>query len=317
MTSVSLVDWKIEPRRIERGAQRHRVGQIAVMGDREAALGKIGEQRLDVAQRGFAGGRIADMADRDRARQLADDVVAVEIAGDMAHGAVGVIVGAVEADDAGGFLAAVLERVEAERDEAGGAVGAPDSENAALLAELVVVERVGRQHEFRANPRGFARHIGALSRICRLSPCSKLKQGGGMRSIIPASRCCSPPARSEPEPACQSPPALSPGRAATGCASPVRPGSYRGGLIAYGAGDVNCSASGRLDGARAGMVRWSRAAKAIAGFRLTIEGNAVRIGQVAGGLRLLLRAGRDDGRQDVQSGRHGATAVDLAGDPLC
>ena len=74
----------------ERGAQRHGVGQIAVVGDREAALGKFGEQRLDVAQRGLAGGRIADMADRDAARQFADDVVAVEIAGDMAHGAVGV-----------------------------------------------------------------------------------------------------------------------------------------------------------------------------------------------------------------------------------
>ena len=159
MTSVSLVDWKIEPRRIERGAQRHGVGEIAVVGDREAALGELGEQRLDVAQRGFAGGRIADMADPDLARQLADDVVAVEIAGDMAHGAMGVIVGAVEADDAGRFLAAVLERVKAERDEAGGVFGAPDSENAALLAELVVVERVGRQHGCARIPGGDWRRI--------------------------------------------------------------------------------------------------------------------------------------------------------------
>ena len=75
----------------------------------------------------------------------------------MAHGAMGVIIGAVEADDAGRFLAAVLQRMEAERDEAGGAVGAPDSENAAFLAQLVVVELVGGQHVFRANPRGLAR----------------------------------------------------------------------------------------------------------------------------------------------------------------
>ena len=54
----------------ERGAQRHRVRQVAVVGDREAALGQIGEQRLDVAQRGLAGGRIADMADRDLADSL-------------------------------------------------------------------------------------------------------------------------------------------------------------------------------------------------------------------------------------------------------
>ena len=64
----------------------------------------------------------------------------------MTHGAVGVIVGAVEADDAGRFLAAVLQRVKPERDEAGGAVGAPDAENAAFLAELVVIERIGGQH---------------------------------------------------------------------------------------------------------------------------------------------------------------------------
>ena len=53
---------------------------------------------------------------------------------------------AVEAGDARRFLAAMLERVEAERDEARGVVGAPDAEDAALLAQLVVVERIGRQH---------------------------------------------------------------------------------------------------------------------------------------------------------------------------
>ena len=148
MTSVSLVDWKIEPRRMSVGAQRHRVGQIAVVGDREAALGELGEQ---------AAGRCAARSRRwsnsghgrspTRPGELADDVVAVEIAGDMAHRAVRVEMVAVEAGDAGGFLPAVLERVEAERDEARGGLGTPDAEDAALLAQLVVVERVGRQHE--------------------------------------------------------------------------------------------------------------------------------------------------------------------------
>ena len=116
------------------------------MGDREAALGEIGEQRLDVAQRGLAGGRIADMADRGAAGELAHDLVAVEIAGDVAHRPVRMELRAVEAGDAGRFLAAVLERVEAQRDEARGVVGTPDAEHAAFLAELVVVERIGRQH---------------------------------------------------------------------------------------------------------------------------------------------------------------------------
>ena len=55
-------------------------------------------------------------------------------------------VGAVEAGDAGRFLAAVLERVQAERDEARGVVGTPNAENPAFLAQLVVIERIGRQH---------------------------------------------------------------------------------------------------------------------------------------------------------------------------
>ena len=55
------------------------------MGDREAARGELGEQRLDVAQRRLAGGRIADMADRGAPGERADHIVLVEIAGDMAH----------------------------------------------------------------------------------------------------------------------------------------------------------------------------------------------------------------------------------------
>ena len=156
MTSVSLVDWKIEPRRISAARSVMALDRLPLWATAKPPSARSANKRLDVAQRGLAGGRIADMADGDLARQLADDVVAVEIAGDMAHGAMGMIIGAVEGDDTGGFLAAMLERVEAERDEAGGAFGAPDSENAALLAELVVIERIGRQHECRESPGAIA-----------------------------------------------------------------------------------------------------------------------------------------------------------------
>ena len=143
------------------------------MGDREAAVGKLGEQGLDVAQRGLAGGRIADMADRGAPGELADDVVAVEIAGDMAHRAVGMEMLAVEAGDPGRFLAAMLERVEAERDEARGIVGAPDAENAAFLAQFVVIERIGRQHGrayFLSVARELRAHIVRARRFCRPRP---------------------------------------------------------------------------------------------------------------------------------------------------
>ena len=75
---------------------------------------------------------------------------------------------AVEAGDPGRFLAAMLERVEAERDEARGVVGAPDAEHAALLAQLVVVERIGRQHV--AIPRWLARAAPYRAMATRLSP---------------------------------------------------------------------------------------------------------------------------------------------------
>ena len=50
------------------------------------------------------------------------------------------------ADDPGRFLAAMLKRVEAERDMGRGMVGTPDAEHAAFLAKLIVVERIGGHH---------------------------------------------------------------------------------------------------------------------------------------------------------------------------
>ena len=100
------------------------------------------------------------MADGRTAGEAADDLVAVEIPGDMAHRPMRVEMLAVEADDAGGFLSAVLERVEAQRDEARSGVGAPDAEHPALLAELVVIEWIGRQHVPGLQLASRNRHIG-------------------------------------------------------------------------------------------------------------------------------------------------------------
>ena len=92
----------------ELAAQRQAVGQIAVVADGEAAGIELGEQRLHVAQDGFAGGRIADMADRGIAGQAVDDFAAGKVVADEAHAALGVEARAIERDDAGGLLAAVL-----------------------------------------------------------------------------------------------------------------------------------------------------------------------------------------------------------------
>ena len=73
MTSVSEVDWKIEPRRCSRSLQGQGVGEIAVVGDGETAAGELGEERLDVALERAAMGGVADMADGAAAGEPVDD----------------------------------------------------------------------------------------------------------------------------------------------------------------------------------------------------------------------------------------------------
>ena len=123
----------------ELAAERQAVGEIAVVADGEAAAFELGEQRLHVAQDRFAGGGIADVADRGGAGQAVDHLAAGEVVADQAHAALGVEALAVEGDDAGGLLAAVLERVQAERGDGGGVRMAEDAEHAALFAQPVGV----------------------------------------------------------------------------------------------------------------------------------------------------------------------------------
>jgi hypothetical protein len=146
MTSVSEVDWKIEPRRIQLAPQLHRVGDVAVVRDREAAEARSAKSGCTLRSARFAGGRIAHMAAGDVAGQGANRLVIVEIARDMAHRALGVEITSVPAGDSRCFLPAMLERMEPERDHRGGRFRAGNAEDAALLAQLVVIERVRGQH---------------------------------------------------------------------------------------------------------------------------------------------------------------------------
>ncbi|HEU0310337.1 MAG TPA: hypothetical protein VFR36_03850 [Sphingomicrobium sp.] len=94
------------------------------------------------------------------------------------------------------------------------------------------------------------------------------------------------------------------------------PGAYRGGLIAFGQGDGNCSASGRIEAQGDQIVLVPRGEGACR-IPMTLEGNVIRIADVPAacayycgpGARL---AGKAYNRADM-----GAQAVDLAGDPLC
>ena len=129
--------------------ERQPVGQVAVVADRQAAGREFGEQGLDVAQDGFAGRRIADVADRHPALQPADRLLFREVVADQTETTLGMEARAVEAHDAGRFLAAMLKRMEPERRQGRGILMADDAENPALLAQPVVRVRCLLEHVVR------------------------------------------------------------------------------------------------------------------------------------------------------------------------
>ena len=96
----------------------------------------------------------------DPSRQAADDLVAIEIAGNMTHRAVGVEMGAVKACDPGRFLAAMLKRVQAKGDHRRCGLGIVDAEHSAFFAQLVVVEWIGGLHGDSGALVSLARDIG-------------------------------------------------------------------------------------------------------------------------------------------------------------
>ena len=123
------------------------------MADGKAAGVKLGEQRLHIAQDGLAGRRVAHMADRGVARQAIDHVAPGEGVADEAEATLGVEALAVERDDAGRFLAAMLQRVQAKRGNRRGIGMAEDAEHPAFFAEpvRVQIEEVGFGHEYLAS----------------------------------------------------------------------------------------------------------------------------------------------------------------------
>ena len=108
------------------------------MGDRQPAVGELGEERLHVAQAGAAGRGVARVADGTGAEQAVHHGLLGESIADQADMALDVELGAVIRDDAGRFLAAMLQRVQPERDNRGRVLPAEDAEHAALVVEMVV-----------------------------------------------------------------------------------------------------------------------------------------------------------------------------------
>jgi hypothetical protein len=80
------------------------------------------------------------------ATQLLDHGLPVEAVGDMAEIAMGMETLAVEGDDAGRFLAAMLKSVKTENGVGGDFLDTVDAYNPALFLEMVVVEGVRCEH---------------------------------------------------------------------------------------------------------------------------------------------------------------------------
>ena len=155
--------------------QRESVGEVAVVGDGEAAGVEIGEQRLHVAQDGVAGRRVAIVPEGDMALEPADHVGLVEIVADQAEAALGMEMGAIEGDDAGGLLAAVLQGVQAERGQGRGVLVSEHAEDTALLAQAIVLVMAPKRPESAPLPVGTFMQASRKARFStRLRHCAQV-----------------------------------------------------------------------------------------------------------------------------------------------
>ncbi|GGB50468.1 hypothetical protein GCM10011505_34410 [Tistrella bauzanensis] len=109
------------------------------MGDRQAAEGEVGIERLDVAQAGTAGRCVTDMADAHIADHLHHQALIGKGVANQADRAMRMELVAIISDDATGFLAAMLKRMQPERHVTCRFLMAMDTEDSALFAQMVVV----------------------------------------------------------------------------------------------------------------------------------------------------------------------------------
>ena len=120
------------------------VDQVAVVAERDRAVVGRAEGRLGVLPGAGAGGGVARVADGEVTLERLERGV-VEDLRDQAHVLVDQDLAAVADRDAGGLLAAVLQRVEAEVDELGDFLARrPDAEHAAGVLGALVQRVEGR-----------------------------------------------------------------------------------------------------------------------------------------------------------------------------
>jgi hypothetical protein len=120
------------------GAQRIGVGEIAVMGDGDAAARQVREQGLNVAHRRAARRGIAVVADGVIALQVGGVIALLaEDVADQARMTLGDELAVIVGDDTGRLLTAVLQRMQTENGQRAGAGVPENAKNAALLMQRI------------------------------------------------------------------------------------------------------------------------------------------------------------------------------------
>ena len=114
-------------------AQRPRIHQVAVVRQREAAEIRFHPDRLRVPQKRRAGRRIPIVTDRGVADEFVQFIFAENVR-DLAHAGFAIQAFAVGADDARGFLSAMLQGIEAQIREIRGLGTTVDAVDTAFLA---------------------------------------------------------------------------------------------------------------------------------------------------------------------------------------
>ncbi len=122
--------------RLQLVAEHGGIDQIPVVGQGEVPEGKIHNQRLDILEMAVPGGGIAVVTDGHVAGQALQHLLGIDVRHE-AHRLFLVEVLAVRGDDAGAFLAAVLQGIEAQVGQVGRFLVAIDPEHPALVAKFV------------------------------------------------------------------------------------------------------------------------------------------------------------------------------------
>ncbi len=120
-----------------------RVHQVAVMRQGNASLVALDADGLGVQQRRVAGGRIAGVADGQASGHTRQRFI-IEDVGHQPHGFVEQNALPIRGGDPGGFLAAMLQSVQAQIGQGGGLGVAPDGDHAAFFPKLV---RLAVEHQ--------------------------------------------------------------------------------------------------------------------------------------------------------------------------